>query len=275
MAHNAHEHHKVSVHKACVLFGISETCYRHQPTQTEINQRIADKLLEITTTKGQNTWGFKLCYLHIRHVLEWSYNHKRVYRIYCKLKLNLRLRPRQRIQREQPLPLKAPKVINQIWSIDFMHDQLNDGRSVRSLNVLDDCNREGLLTEIDFSLPAQRVTRALNQLIEWRGKPAIIRSDNGPEYISHHFKLWAEQRGILLWYTQPGNPQQNAYIERFNRTMRYELLNQHLFTSLEHLQNEATEWLWCYNHNRPHMALGGKTPNQVRLALKIQNQTFH
>ena len=275
MAHHTHSRHKVSIRKVCALFGISETCYRYQLTQTEINQRIADKLLEITTTKGQTTWGFKLCYLHIRHVLQWSYNHKRVHRIYCTLKLNLRLRPHKRIKRKLPLPLKAPDVINQIWSIDFMHDQLNDGRSVRSLNVLDDCNREGLLAEIDFSLPAQRVTRALNQLIEWRGKPTVIRSDNGPEYISHHFKQWAEQRGIVLWYTQPGNPQQNAYIERFNRTMRYELLNQHLFTSLEHLQNEATEWLWCYNHNRPHMALGGKTPNQVRVALKTQNQTVH
>jgi len=254
---------------------ISEARYRHAPSATEINQAIADKLIEITRTKGQTTWGFQLCYLHIRNVLGWRYNHKRVYRIYCELKLNLRIKAHKRIDREVPQALCPPDTINQIWSVDFMHDQLVDGRSIRSFNVIDDHNREGLLAEINFSMPAQTVTRHLDQLIEWRGCPKVIRSDNGPEFISEHFKQWAQRKGITLWYTQPGNPQQNAYVERFNRTMRYELLNCHLFDSIEHAQQQATQWLWCYNHNRPHISLNGRTPFQKRMMSNNHSRTMH
>jgi len=105
-----------------------------------------------------------------------------------------------------------------------MADQLGDGRSFRTLNVLDDFNSEGLGIEVDLSLPAQRVVRSLNQIIEWRGKPCAIRVDNGPEYISGTLMNWAEKQGVRLEYIQPGNPQQNAYIERYNRTVRGEWL---------------------------------------------------
>jgi putative transposase len=148
------------------------------------------------------------------------WNHKRIYRIYRQLALNLRIMPRLRIKRERPEPLGVPTNPNGVWSMDFMHDNLTDGRAYRSLNVIDDFNRKLLCAEIDLSLPASRVIKALNQVIEWRGKPQVIRSDNGPEYISHKLANWATQQGITLWFTQPGNPQQNAYIERFNRTMR-------------------------------------------------------
>lgn len=264
MAHHAVDVHKVSIRKACPLFGVSETCYRHVSKQTELNDRIAAKLLEITAAEHQITWGFKLCHLHIRHQLGWHVNHKRSYRIYCQLALNLRVNKRNRIIRAVPQVLVAPSKQGKVLSIDFMHDNIKDGRAVRTFNVIDDCNREGLLNEAGFSFPAARVTQLLDQLFEWHGVPAVIRSDNGPEFISKHYADWAKRRGIELWFTQPGNPQQNAYIERFNRTMRYELLNQHIFESLEDLQNRATDWLWCYNNNRPHMSLGGKTPVQAR-----------
>ena len=252
---------------------ISEKRYRHIPSNTEINAMIANKLIELTA--ANKTWGFELCYLHIRNVLGWKYNHKRVYRIYCKLGLNLRIKPHKRLERAKPQPLSPPMTIDQVWSVDFMHDQLHDGRSIRSFNVIDDHNREGLLAEINLSMPASTVTRYLDQLIEWRGLPKVIRSDNGPEFISEHYQQWAKSKGITLWYTQPGNPQQNAYVERFNRTMRYECLNQHLFESLEHAQNEATKWLWCYNHNRPHMSLGGFTPMQIRMMSKPYSRAMH
>lgn len=275
MAQHIHKQRGISIDKVCRLFGISESRYRYTPTRTEMNQQIADKLIELTHTKGQITWGFALCYLHIRKQLGWPINHKRVYRIYCELKLNLRHKPKQRIEREQPMPLCPPEAINTVWSVDFMHDQLDDGRSIRMLNVLDDSNREGLIAEVNFSMPSAYVTRQLDQLIEWRGSPKIIRSDNGPEYISHHFKEWASKRGILLWYTQPGNPQQNAYVERFNRTMRHECLNQNLFESIEHAQIEITQWLWCYNNNRPHMSLDGLTPAQARKTSKTNSRVLH
>ena len=146
--------------------------------------------------------------------------------------------------------------------MDFMHDQLSDGRSFRLFNVLDDFNREGLGIEVDLSLPAARAIRSLDRIIEWRGKPAAIRCDNGPEYISGALQQWAENNGIKLDYIQPGNPQQNAYIERYNRTVRYDWLAQLLFDSIEEVQDSATRWLWTYNHERPNMALGGITPMQ-------------
>lgn len=143
-----------------------------------------------------------------------------------------------------------------------MHDQLTDGRSIRLFNVIDDYNREGLAIEADLSLPADRVTRALDRMIEWRGKPQAIRCDNGPEYISEKLKTWADKKGIDILYIQPGKPQQNAYIERYNRTVRYDWLNQRLFKDIEEVQNQATDWLWHYNNERPNMALGGFTPKQ-------------
>jgi putative transposase len=162
--------------------------------------------------------------------------------------------------------LAEPKGINEVWSMDFMHDQLSDGRSIRLFNVIDDFNREGLNIEVDFSLPSERVIRSLEQVIAWRGKPDRIRCDNGPEYISAWLATWAQRRGIHLDFIQPGKPQQNAYVERYNRTVRYDWLAHYLFDSIEEVQEFATRWLWTYNHERPNMAIGGITPKQ-KLAL--------
>jgi putative transposase len=150
--------------------------------------------------------------------------------------------------------------------MDFMHDQLEDGRSIRLLNVIDDFNREALGIEVDFSLPSQRVIRVLEQIMQWRGKPQVIRCDNGPEYISATLQNWASAKGIRLEYIQPGKPQQNAYVERFNRTVRYEWLSQYHWRNLDEVRDYATQWMWRYNHERPNMALGGITPKQ-RLAM--------
>ena len=151
-----------------------------------------------------------------------AYDHKRVYRVYRELELNLRIKPKRRLKRDKPEELAEPRQINNMWSMDFMHDSLADGSSLRTFNVLDDYDREGLGIEVDKSLPALRVIRALDQIIERRGKPRAIRCDYGPEYISGQLMEWAHQRGILLQYIQPGKPQQNAYIERYNRTVRHE-----------------------------------------------------
>lgn len=250
----------VPIKLACSAFGISDACYRYQPKLATENEEIADHLIRLT--HNQRNWGFGLCFLHLRNVKGYVWNHKRVYRIYRELELNLRIKPKKRIVRDVPQPLAVPKKINVMWSMDFMHDALSDGRSFRLFNVLDDFNREGLGIEVDFSLPAERVTRTLDQIIEWRGKPEAIRCDNGPEYISGALALWAAKRSIRIEFIQPGNPQQNAYIERYNRTVRYDWLGQYLFDSIEEVQEFATRWLWTYNHERPNMALGGFTPKQ-------------
>ena len=250
----------ISIRTACVTFGISESCYRYERRLSSVNDEIADWLIRLTT--NQRNWGFGLCFLYLRNVKGFAWNHKRVYRIYRLLELNLRIKPRKRLVREKPDALQVPKAINDTWSMDFMHDQLSDSRSFRLLNVIDDFNREGLGIEVDFSLPTLRVIRALNQIIEWRGRPKVIRCDNGPEYISQQLLDWAKDKDIRIEHIQPGKPQQNAYVERYNRTVRYDWLSHYLFESIQEVQDFATRWLWTYNHERPNMALGGITPIQ-------------
>jgi len=264
MAQWAVAQRSATINLACRAFGISQTCYRYKAKLDAENGIIADWLVRLTN--NQRNWGFGLCFLYLRNVKDFKWNHKRVYRIYRELELNLRIKPRRRLVREKPLPLAVPTAINQSWSMDFMHDQLADGRSIRLFNVIDDFNREGLGIEVDFSLPSDRVIRSLDRIIEWRGTPNAIRCDNGPEYISAVTLAWAARRGIRIDFIQPGQPQQNAYVERYNRTVRYDWLAHHLFETLDEIQDFATRWLWTYNHDRPNMALGGITPKQ-KLAL--------
>ena len=263
MAKSCVAQRRISIRIACSAFSISETCYRYKPLQSDDNALIADWLVRLTS--AWRTWGFGLCFLYLRNVQGLKWNHKRVYRIYKELELNLRIKPKKRLIRSKPEPLSVPQSRNQVWSMDFMHDQLSDQRSYRLFNVIDDYNREGLGIDVDLSLPAERVIRSLERIIAWRGAPKAMRCDNGPEYISHKLKTWAEKKGIELSYIQPGNPQQNAYVERFNRTVRYDCLNQDIFTSIEEVQEKATNWLWHYNNERPNMALGGITPKQKLL----------
>jgi len=243
MAQKAVSQKQVSIRLACWMFDISGTCDRYRAKLSSENAEIADWLIRLT--HNQRNWGFGLCFLHLRNVKGFGWNHKRVYRIYRELE-----------------PLAVPETINDSWPMDFMHDQLNDGRNYQQLNVIDDFNREGLGIEVNFSLPAERVIRSLEQIIEWQGKPRSIRCDNGLEYTSGKLSVWAEKREITLAFIQPGNPQQNAYIERYNRTVRYDSLAQYLFDSTEEVQDYATRWLWHYNHERPNMGLGGITPQQ-------------
>jgi putative transposase len=264
MAQQAVADRRLSIRAACAAFSISETCYRYQPKLSDENAEIADWLIRLT--HNQKDWGFGLCRDYLRNVKGFDWNHKRIRRIYCELELNLRIKPKRRIEREKPQPLVVPEAPNATWSMDFMHDQLTDGRTFRLFNVLDDFNREGLGIEADFSLRALRVIRALDQIIEWRGKPGRLRCDNGPEFISQELEQWADRHGIQLEFIQPGNPQQNAYVERYNRTVRYSWLSQYQFESIQEVQDYATRWLWFYNNERPNKANGGLPPKHMLAA---------
>lgn len=142
MARWAVDSKQISIRLACATFSISQTCYRYQPRLSDENAEIADWLLRLTDTHKR--WGFGLCFLYLRNVKGFGWNHKRVYRIYRDLELNLRIRPRKRLKRARPDPLNVPEAPNEVWSMDFMADQLRNGRSFRTFNVLDDFNREGL-----------------------------------------------------------------------------------------------------------------------------------
>lgn len=248
----------INISFACKAFKISQTCYRYDAKLSLDNELIADWLLRLT--QAHKRWGFGLCYLYLRNVKQYSWNHKRVYRIYRELELNLRIKPRRRIKRDKPEALSVPSKVNQVWSMDFMSDSLETGKAIRTFNVIDDFNREGLAVDVDYSMPSLRVIRPLEQIIEWRGKPQALRCDNGSEYISHTLVEWANKHQITLMYTQPGKPTQNAYIERYNRTVRHEWLELNLFSSIEQAQNQAIKWLWSYNNERPHSAIGGVPP---------------
>jgi putative transposase len=156
------------------------------------------------------------------------WNHKRIRRVYRALFLHLQRKPKKRLPVRIAHPLVVPHQSNQTWSLDFMSDTLSDGRTFRTLNVIDDFNREALWIEVDTSLPAERVVRVLEQLLFWRGKPAHLRMDNGPELISQRLETWAREQQIELRYIQPGKPAQNAYVERFNRTYREDVLDTYL-----------------------------------------------
>jgi putative transposase len=160
MATKAVAHYAISIRLACRVFKVCESCYRYQPVLTDENQEVADWLLRIMAS--QRNWGFRLCFLYLRNVKGCGWNHKRVYRIYRALELNLRIKPRKRLVRAKPEPLVVPELPSHCWSVDFMHDQLSYGRSVRLLNVLDHFNRGALCIEVDYSLPASRVKRTLD-----------------------------------------------------------------------------------------------------------------
>lgn len=269
LAQKAVTEKRISIRLACNTFSISQSCYRYESKHSAENEVIAEWLVRLTV--NQRSWGFGLCFLYLRNVKGFTWNHKRVYRIYRQLELNLRIRPKKRLVREKPEPLAQPEQVNHVWSMDFMQDQLSSGRSIRLLNIMDDFNRESLGIEIDFSLPSQRVIRSLEQIMEWRGKPGVLRCDNGPEYISHAFHSWAEKHHIRIEHIQPGCPQQNAYVERYNRTVR-EWLNQYVFDSLDDIQDYATQWMWFYNNERPNMAIGGIPPS-YKLALPSTSES--
>lgn len=210
-------------------------------------------------SEDHKRWGFWMMYHYLRNK-GWPWNHKRVYRVYTSMRLNLRNKRKKRLPARIKNPLIYPIAPNVTWSLDFMQDTLSSNRKVRSLNIIDDFNREALSIVVDSSLPSSRVIRELSNLVDWRGKPEKIRSDNGPEFISHKISEWCSQEGIEWEYIQPGKPTQNSLIERFNRTFRQDILDSYIFDSVKQVREFAQSWMWSYNNERPHSSLGYLTP---------------
>ena len=199
------------------------------------------------------------------------WNHKRVYRIYTALGLNIRRRTKKRLPARVKQRLFQPKGSNQVWSLDYIHDSLWNGHTFRMLNVLDDYNRQVLRIAADTCLPARRVIRILEQLEESRGLPSMIRVDNGPEFISQSLDTWCKDRKITLAFIQPGKPTQNAYVEGLNGSLRRELLNAYVFRTLDEVREKAQEWQHDYNDRRPHRSLGNQPPAHL---LPLESYSF-
>lgn len=243
---------QMSVRQACRIVSLPRSLIVYQ-NKSRDDSSLIDALHELVARHP--TIGFWKCYHRLRRK-DYSCNHKRLYRVYTMLKLNVRRKVKRRIPERIKEPLLVPETINCGWSMDFMCDSLVDGRRFRLLNIIDDYNRESLAVEIDTSLPALRVIRTLQRLIEMRSKPKTIRVDNGPEFISDRLQQWCEEKQIHLQFIQPGKPVQNAFVERNNGSLRKELLDAYLFYSLHEVRMMAQEWRQDYNCQRPHQSLG-------------------
>lgn len=253
-----HDEHGLSVARACQALSLSRAAwYAQRVDWVKRDAPVVEALNAALSRVGR--WGFWQCYDWMRNE-GYSWNHKRVRRVYRALKLNLPRRTKRRLPKIERQPLDAPTTVNHTWALDFMHDSLHHGRTFRTLNVMDEGNREALAIEVDTSLPAARVIRVMERLRDLRGLPKQIRLDNGSELRAHAFVDWCSNNQIELRFIQPGKPDQNAYIERFNRTYRNEVLNAYVFEDLEQVRLITEEWIEIYNGERPHRALGRVPP---------------
>jgi putative transposase len=246
-----------NVSRACKLAVISRSSFRYQRKPKD--DSLVEGLLEELTTRHP-TIGLWSCHYRLRNRGEHCINHKRLRRVYRAMKLNIRRRAKRRLPARIKLPLSIPTAPNQCWSLDFMSDSLSDGRKFRVLNIIDDYNRESLKIEVDTSLPALRVQRALDEIAKTKGLPANIRTDNGPEFISRLMEQWCEANKVSWHYIQPGKPTQNALIERANGSLRREVLDAWQFTSLREVRAVCAEWQQDYNTERPHKSLRYLSP---------------
>lgn len=263
---------KLSVIKACAAVGLSPSAW-YRPLEDKLARDLDVIEALVDLAEKHPRWGFWMCYQRLRYLGK-GWNHKRVYRIYKQLGLNHRRKTKKRIPKRERQPLEVPARANAVWAIDFVHDTLYNGRKFRTLNVMDEGVRECLHIEIDTSLPAERLVRTMEQVKEWRGLPEAIRCDNGPEFISKKFADWCEENNVEIWFIQPGKPDQNAYIERFNRTYREEVLSSYLFDDLDQVRQLTWEWMISYNEERPHDALGGLPPVAFREKTEAENSTL-
>lgn len=256
------EGHGLSITRACRVARLSRAaCYRIGADRMVRDRPVIEALNEIVAVEVR--WGFWKCFDRLRHVGR-RWNHRRVHRVYCAMNLNQKRREKKRVPtRERQSMVMIPKP-NAVWAIDFMHDRLYDGRPFRTLNVLDEVHRGALGIEAAVSISAVRVVRLLGQLIELHGKPTAIRCDNGTELTSQVFVDWCRDLDIEIRYIQPGKPDQNAFIERFNRTYRNEVLDVYLFHSIAEVQEITDAWLERYNESRPHDGLGSLPPARYR-----------
>ena len=247
------------------------TYYRPLVKWAQRDAAVIEALTALSATKPR--WGFWKYVDWLRNTGH-RWNHKRLWRVYCQLRLNVPRRTKKRVSARVVQPLDVSPRPNVGWAVDFMSDTLCGGRRFRTCNLLDEGVREILAIEVDTSLPAKRVIRVLEQVTAWRGQPQAIRLDNGPEFLADRFASWCTDRGIVLRYIQPGQPNQNAFIERFNRTFRHEVLDAYVFESLEQVREISAEWMREYDEERPHDTLDGMPPSVFRAHQTIGSSPF-
>lgn len=256
------EQHKMSNRRACALVGLP-TCTTRYKSRRVDDAPVRARLKELAQERPR--FGYRRLGVLLRREGH-TINSKRVLRLYREEKLKLRARKRKRVASTLRVQPQHPGAINEMWTMDFMHDTLCGGRCFRTLNVVDCFSREALAVEVDTSLSGHRVVRVLQRLLETRGKPGVIQVDNGSEFTSAALDEWAHQNHIKLHFIEPGKPTQNGVIESFNGKMRDECFNLEWFIDLRHARLLIENWRNDYNTFRPHSSL-----NYLPPALWAQN----
>lgn len=248
--------YEMSERRACQVIGCCRMTIRYASRRSD-DANLRERMKEMAHERRR--FGYRRLHVLLRregHVV----NHKRLFRLYREEKLNVRRRGGRKRAIGTRSPMLLPMAPNERWSLDFVSDQLTDGRRLRVLCVVDDCTRECLGLIADTSLSGGRVARELDQIIAGRGKPKMIVSDNGTEFTSNAILTWADRSRVAWHYIAPGKPNQNAFVESFNGRLRDELLNETLFSSLAHARAVLQAWKTDYNAHRPHSRIGWLTP---------------
>lgn len=256
------EDYPVSVRRSCGLLGIRRSSFYYEgEAPNDGPLRVAIRAV----AQERRRWGTPRIVARL-HRLGWPDNHKRIERIYREEGLQVRRRRRKRISGGEREPLVLPTRPNELWAMDFVSDALAGGRTVKVLTLMDCFNRECLALVVDTSIGGARVARTLEELGAGRGYPRQIMQDNGPEFTGSALDSWAYARDVKLHFIEPGKPSQNGYIESFNGKFRDECLNEHWFVSLADARRIVEEWRRDYNEQRPHSALGYRTPKEFAAA---------
>lgn len=251
------EAHEMSERKACRILRLSRTVLHYRNRKEDKDDAVIEELNRLA---GRHPgYGFWKMYQRLR--LEgFNWNHKRIHRVYTQMNLNIRRKHKRRLPTRSAVHALIPEHPNKMWSMDFMHDALYNGRKVKILNVIEEFNRQALAMVVDTGITSVRVIEILERLIEKHGKPICIRSDNGPEFTSHILLNWFHKRRIQHQFIEPGKPSQNCFIERFNGSFRKEILDAYVFYSINELRLITDNWMNEYNSYRPHDSLQGLTP---------------
>jgi putative transposase len=260
----------LSERRCLAVVGMSASSFRYQPRP---DQNAALRARIVALAQRHRRYGSPMIYLKLRQGGE-VINHKRVERLYALEKLHIRRRRRKKIPVADRQPLIRPASANEVWSMDFVFDRVAGGRMLKCLVIVDDATHESVAIVVEHTIGGDQLTRILDGICSLRGKPKVIRSDNGPEFVGRAMLNWSHRQGISLRLIEPGKPNQNAYVESFNGRFRDECLNEHWFTSLTHARTEIESWRLEYNEQRPKKSLDGLTPAQFAKQLAARPNTM-
>jgi len=258
----------ISERRACVLIGLSRTVLHYAPCTQLRNDQLRSRIQQLAAERRR--FGYRRIHALLRREGE-SVNVKRVHRLYCEDRLQVRSRRKRRGVAVERRPLLVPCKPSEVWSIDFVMDALEHGRRLKCLTIVDDFTKEAIDIVVDHGISGQYVTRVLDQAGHFRELPRVIRTDQGPELTGKALDQWAYERGIGLRLIQAGKPMQNAYVESFNGKFRDECLNEHWFRSLPEARAIVAAWRMDYNQRRPHSALQYQTPAEFAAAWRTRH----